>query len=239
MISYHQLFLQKGRPIMNPQSNSNPARLRKLILVAFLLIAPFLAFQTSSAQSVATATLTSGGLTSVTIGPNGTFTLTLGITTNFIAGGYTVFYQSNNGQGLFEITSRTSLDPIYPFPFPDPIPLPDLLNPSTASDFGAGTSGPGVTHPAGTFDLQAVTISALNAPIGTYTIFLDNRSIITDRTGGGFLDVPFGGASGPMFTVTVVPEPATTGLLAMAGGALSFLAWRKRSLRLRKSIILE
>ena len=83
-----------------------------------------------------------------------------------------------------------------------------------------------MSHPQGTFDLQAVTIHALNAPVGTYTIFLDNRSIMVDRP--VFQDVPMGGASGPMFTVHVVPEPTTTGLLAMAGGALSLLAWRKR-----------
>ena len=223
MISYHQLFLQKGRPIMNPQSNSNPARVRKLILVAFLLIAPFLAFQTSSAQSVATATLTSGGLTSVTIGPNGAFTLVLGVTTNFISSGYTVFYQSNNGSGLFEITGRTNLNPFFtggtnPH-------FPELLHPSNMFDLGF-TGDQTNNQPPGTFALQSVDFQTLNAPVGTYTIFLDNRSIMVDRP--VFQDVPMGGASGPMFTVHVVPEPTTTGLLAMAGGALSLLAWRKR-----------
>jgi hypothetical protein len=211
---------------MNPQSNPAWARLRKFILVTSLFIAPFLAFQTGHAQSVATATLTSGGLNSITIGPNETFTLTLGVTTNFVSAGYTVFYQSNNGSGLFEITGRTSLDPIFPFPGIDPTPFPLLLNPSDMFDLGAVANTPDLSHPAGTFDLQAVMIHALNAPVGTYTIFLDNRSIMVDRP--VFQDVPMGGASGPMFTVHVVPEPATMGLLAMAGGALSLLAWRKR-----------
>ncbi len=209
---------------------SNPAItiLRKVILFTFLVIGPFLASQTGHAQSVAIATLTSGGLNSVTIGSSGTFTLTLGVTTNFPCGGYSVLYQSNNGQGLFEITGRTSLDPIFPFPIIDPIPFPVVLNPSTMFDFGADSGNPSITQPPGTFDLQAVTISALNAPIGTYTIFLDDRSILTDRTGGGFNDVPIGGVTGPMFTVIVVPEPTTTGLLLMAGVVGSVLAWRKR-----------
>ncbi|MEP6810934.1 MAG: PEP-CTERM sorting domain-containing protein, partial [Chthoniobacterales bacterium] len=165
-----------------------------------------------------------GGQNSITIGQNGTFTLTLGITTNFISRGYSVFYQSNNGQGLFQITGRTSLDPLYPFPVPDTVPFPILLNPSDPFDLGSAGNGP-VMHPPGTFNLQSVTINLLNAPIGTYTIFLDSRSIMTDLT---FNDVAFGGATGPMFTVNVIPEPTTIGLLAMAGAVVSVVAWRKR-----------
>ena len=205
-----------------------PKRLRPLILLTVLFVGSLSVLPAARAQSGATATLTSGGLNSVTINQNGTFTLTLGITTSFISSGYTVFYQSNNGSGLFQITGRTSLDPLYPFPVIDPIPFPVLLNPTTAFDFGATISNPNVTHPAGTFNLQAVTINALNAPVGTYTIFLDNRSIMTDRTGGGFTDVNFGGPSGPSFTINVIPEPATTGLLAVAGVIVLAAAGRKR-----------
>ncbi len=78
---------------------------------------------------------------SVTVGPNGTFTLTLGVTTNFVSSAYTVFYQSNNGQGLFQINSCIYLNPVFLF-VADPV-VPQLLNPSTMSDFGA--SGDQVT----------------------------------------------------------------------------------------------
>ena len=210
---------------MTPESNPTTARFRKLILVIFLLVGPFLSFQTSRAQSVATATLTLGGMNSVTIDPNGTFTLLLGVTTNFPSGGYTVFYQSNNGSGLFEITGRTNLNPFFT-DGTNP-PFPELLAPSNLRDLGY-TGDQINNQPPGTFDLQSVDFRTLNAPVGTYTIFLDNRSIMGDRTGGGFFDVNMGGASGPMFTVNVVPEPATISLFAGGAVLVSLLALRKR-----------
>jgi hypothetical protein len=210
---------------MDPQFNPALARLRKLTLVTLLVIGPFLAFQIGNAQSVATATLTSGGMNSVTIDPNGTFTLILGVTTNFPSGGYSVLYQSNNGSGLFEITGRTNLNPFFT-DGTNP-PFPELLAPSNLRDLGY-TGDQINNQPPGTFDLQSVDFRTLNAPVGTYTIFLDNRSIMGDRTGGGFFDVNMGGASGPMFTVNVVPEPATMGLLMIAGAVMSVVAWRKR-----------
>ncbi len=202
---------------------------RAFLLAAAWAVVPLAALKQASAQDTAVATLTSGGLNSITIGQNGTFNLTLAVTTNFVSSGYTVFYQSNNGSGLFQINSRTFLDPIFnpgggpPPPFP---PFPMLLNPSNMFDLGFASNDPNATHPAGTFSLQSVNIGALNAPIGTYTIFLDNRSIITSRT--GFNDVNFGGQSGPVFTVTVVPEPATVGLLVMGGALAVFALLRKR-----------
>ncbi|MBA2431834.1 MAG: PEP-CTERM sorting domain-containing protein [Chthoniobacterales bacterium] len=75
--------------------------------------------------------------------------------------------------------------------------------------------------------MRSVNIRALNAPLGTYTIFLDNRSIMTSRIGGGFLDVNMGGPLGPMFTVNVIPEPATTGLFVIGGAGL-IAVWRRR-----------
>ncbi|MEP6821346.1 MAG: PEP-CTERM sorting domain-containing protein, partial [Chthoniobacterales bacterium] len=59
-------------------------------------------------------------------------------------------------------------------------------------------------------------------------IFLDARSIMTSRTGGGFFDVNMGGPSGPQFTVNVVPEPSTVGLAVIGGAALLLVVWRKQ-----------
>lgn len=208
---------------MNPPSTI--AKIRTLLLIAAFAVCPLVAFQTAAnAQDVATATLTSGGMNSISIGPNGTFTLTLGVTTNFNCGGYTVFYQSNNGQGLFQIISITNLNPVFML---GDVPLPQLLNPSTMFDLG-GASDQTILQPPGTFLLQSVQIEALNAPLGTYTIFLDNRSIMTSRTGGGFNDVNMGGPLGPMFTVQLIPEPATVGLLVMGGAVLVLAVARKR-----------
>lgn len=212
---------------MNCQFHSALAKFRAALLAATLAACPLVAFQTVKGQETAVATLTSGGLNSITIGQNGTFNLTLAVTTNFASVGYTVFYQSNNGQGFFQINSRTFLDPIFagggaPPPFP---PFPMLLNPTNMFDLGSSVPDPNTTHPAGTFTLQSVNIGALNAPIGTYTIFLDNRSIMTSAS--AFNDVNMGGQAGPIFTVNVVPEPATVGLL-MIGGAVALVAMRRK-----------
>lgn len=215
---------------MNHNSSPILKNFHRLFLIAAVAVYSAAAVQTVKAQSVATATLTSGGLNSITIGQNGTFTLTLAMTTNFLSSGYTVFYQSNNGQGLFQLIGLTYLDPFFmPFgPIIDPFPgVTGVLNPSNMFDIGA-TGDQVNNQPAGTFDLQSVTVSVLNAPIGTYTIFLDNRSIMTEHnTPGSFNDVNFGGPSGPAFTVNVVPEPATVGLLIM-GGAFGLVAALRR-----------
>lgn len=196
--------------------------LRRFLFVISLFISIALAWQNGNAQDAATATLTAGGLNSATIGSNGTFTLTLGVTTNFTSVGYSVFYQSNNGSGLFQITGRTNLNPFFTMGGNPPFPM--LLNPSNMFDLGY-TSNQVNNPPPGTFNLQAVDFRALNAPIGTYTIFLDSRSIMVNTA---FQDVNIGGPSGPVFTVNVVPEPTIVGLLAMAGVVGSILAWRKR-----------
>ena len=208
---------------MSCRSNLTVAKLRQLLLAAVLAVCPLVACQTVNAQATATATLTSGGINSITVASNGSFNLTLGVTTNFVSNAYTVFYRSINGQGLFQINSRTNLNPIFMFGADPPFPL--LLNPSDMFDLG-GTTNQINNQPPGTFNLQSVNISVLNAPIGTYTIFLDNRSIMTQA--GTFLDVNMGGPSGPMFTVNVIPEPKTVGLLVMGGAMLLVAAWRQR-----------
>jgi hypothetical protein len=218
---------------MNPR-----IKLTKLFLIA--LAACAMAFQSVHAQATVTATLTNvaGGGTSISIAAGGTFTLSLGVTTNFLASGYSVFYQSPNGAANFMLVSRTNTSPIHP------VSMTNVFNDVTTTDaqafggnagrfmfgptgisnqFDLGYTGDAVNQqPGGTFTLQNITIMVLaSAPNGSYTIRLDPRSSMTDRTGGGFDDVPmgFGTAGSPLFTVNVIPEPATVGL-AVVGGAL-------------------
>ena len=217
---------------MKSTTNLTVAKLRKFLLVTALVICPLLAIQSTNAQSVATATLTSGGLTSITIGQSGSFVLTLGVTTNFVSSGYTVFYQSANGNGLFQLTGRTNLMPLFNDPTTsDAVAFggtAGVLNPSNMFDLGY--TGDQVNNAApGTFNLQSVNVTALNIAPGTYTIFLDNRSIMVDRP--VFQDVNMGGPTGPMFTVTVVPEPTTVALAVLGGAALLVFVWRKRQVR--------
>ena len=198
-----------------------------MFLVAALALIPFVASQSGNAQSVATGSLTQTGtgLSTFTISSNQQFQLTLMVTTNFISSGDTYFFQNDNATPIFQIVARDmSLSP-----YPDPtVNNPfngnaGLLNPVNDFDLGA-TNDLSDTDPAGTYTLGILTFNTLNAPNGQYTIFLDNRSIITDRTGGGFADVPFGG----MVTINVIPEPATVGLAVMGGAMLLGVVLRKR-----------
>ena len=215
---------------MKTQTNSTFAKLRKFLLVTALVIAPLLAVQTGNAQNTVTATLTTtGGLNSISITQGGSFTLTLGVTTNFITLGYTVFLRSTDGSGLFQLNARTNLDAAF---FPDPTTSDALalgnpagiLNPSNARDLGY-TGDTINNQPAGTFQLASYTIAniGLMTP-GVYHIFLDTRSIMTNAA---FMDVSMGG--NPQFTITVlpVPEPTTVGLAILGGAALLVVARRK------------
>ncbi len=221
---------------MKAQTNLTLAKLRKLLLVTALVICPFLALQSGNAQSTANATLTSGGLNSINITSSQTFTLNLAVSINFPSSGFTVFFQSNNGSGLFQLISRVNTSP-----YPDPTTsdatafggTAGRLMPSNMFDLGYTNNGADVTPipPSGTYQLLSLQVNALNAPAGTYTIFLDSRSEMTDRS-NGFQDVFIGGPNGPQFTVNVIPEPSTVGLAILGGGALLIAVWRKqRSVR--------
>ena len=230
---------------MKTQTNLTVAKLRKFLLVTALVICPFLALQSGNAQ-VATATLTSGGMTSISITQGGSFTLTLGITTNFISSGYTVFYQAGNAAGAsgFRLLSRVNLSPINGVTgtnvFSDPttsdsVAFGGLNNGGfltgtvpRSNQFDLGYTGDQTNNQAaGTFTLQSVTIMAfMNLAPGVYTFGLDSRSIMTQA--GTFMDINMGG--NPIFTVTVtaIPEPATVGLFVVGGALLLVFAWRRQ-----------
>lgn len=230
---------------MKSQTNLTLAKLRKFILVTALVICPFLALQNGNAQ-VATATLTSGGLNSISITSNQTFTLSLGATTNFTSIGYSVFYSiSANGINFFGIPNYVAGPPIFTprtntnafFTDPTTADAVAFAGPGGFARFTFGPTGNSnqfdlgytdntVNHqPPGTFSLQNLQITALNAPAGTYTIRLDPRSILSTTN---FTDVPIGGPNGPVFTINVVPEPATVGLAVLGGTLLLVVAWRRQ-----------
>ena len=218
---------------MNSLINLTSTKIRRMFLITALIVFPFFAVQSGVAQAVATAAFTAGN--SGTIFPNGSFTLTLGVTTNFVSGGYTVFYTTSNaGNGLFQIVSRVNNHPLFTDPTTsDAVAFggnAGLLNPT--NDFDLGYTGDQINNQApGTFNLQTITINCLNAPAGNYQFFLDPRSIMVDRTGDGFADVNMTG--NPTFTINVlsVPEPATVGLFVVGGAMLLVVARRKRAAR--------
>ena len=220
---------------MNSQLNLT-TKLRRLVVIAALSVS-FIALQSGLAQSVANPNLYTGGNTalhSVSIASNGSFTMTLRMTTNFISSGYTVFYTMGGGSGLFQIVGRVNNNSVMTDPTTsDAVALAGtagVLNPT--NDFDLGYTGDQVNNQAaGAFDLQTLTFNALNAPVGQYTIFLDPRGVMTDHsTPTTFEDVAFTGGS-PVFTVNVIPEPATIGLAVMGGAMLLVVARRKLASR--------
>ena len=210
---------------MNSKTNHLPtAKLRRMLLVAALVICPSLAVQSAHAQ-IATGTLTNGGSPLITLANgNQQFTLTLSIGTNFVSGGLTYFLKSDNGNGLFQIVNRD----FSSSPYTDPTTsnataftgIAGVLNP--VNDFDLGLTYNGVDVPAGSYAISVLTINALNAPAGTYTIFTD-RGIVVDTTGGDFVERAFTAAA----TIRVVPEPATVTLFMLGGGLLLAAGWQK------------
>ncbi len=211
---------------MRSETNSTGRKANKFLLITALVLFPLLAAEKASAQN-ATATLFNGGNPFINIAAGGTFTLDINIVTTFSSVGMTYFLQSNDGNGFFTITARN----IGASPFNDLItndvtaftPPAGDLNPVNDFDLGAVIANPNMPLAAGNYFIATLTLTISGAiSPGTYHIFFDSRTIVAD---GSFNDH---GVTANMFTVTIIPEPATTGLAVLGGVMLLVFAWRAR-----------
>ena len=100
--------------------------------------------------------------------------------------------------------------------------------PVHVGDIDYGGSG-GALVPDGSYHVTDITFAlAGNAPAGTYTLRTTTASPFGSiQVTSDFGDAPFPQAS---FIFTVVPEPSTPALLALAAAGTGFVAYRRRLL---------
>jgi len=208
---------------------------KRLFVAATFLISLFAAVSLSNAQTASFAYNDNNGTPNAgTYTPGSSFTFSINLT--FAPGGTVTnleglsywFQQSTAGAPFnFSITNRDVTGSQFTFLQTPGLTYPQSLSPQNANDLGAETpSGTGLG--ANTYFIANLTISIspTTAP-GVYVIenttAIPKTSVISDSL-GHTANIPQA-----IYTITVIPEPSSLGLLVAGLGALAVARARRRA----------
>ena len=210
----------------------------KRTLLFFILLLAFT--WPSAAGQINTQSLTfddlglgGGTAASGTYNPNDTFSFDVLLTFNgYNASSLSFWLQTDAAfAGSLSIIGVT-----YGATFPDHAtpPLPILFDSGGGENFDLGSGVDDLAHtvPPGTYFVTHITFAISWALPGTYdlasTVTVPYSSEVLGFDGGGFSDNPL---PAEHYSITIVPEPATVGLLGLGAAALAvgLLRVRKRA----------
>jgi hypothetical protein len=199
------------------QSKFAASTIRGIFLLAALVFASFFASEKAFAQNVTGYLFQSfTGATTFNIdrSTTSTFQLDLNIEPTFSSIGLIYFMQTGvNGSGLFSATARN----IAGSPYTDLIVSDEtafggthgLLDPVNDYTLGAVIANPNMPISPGNYFVARLTFSiSADIPLGTYTIFLDNRGTVQD---GFFNDHTLVANT---VTINIVGTPAALSLVS-------------------------
>ncbi len=167
-----------------------------------------------------------GDPTSITLNPGQSFSLNVALNSDVQLSGLSYYLQSSI-DGKFSVLGET-LDGNSPLTDPNFIStFPVLLSSINSPDFGYGKQDASTNAAAGAYPINSLSllVDATTLP-GTYTIFTSTSSGIATTVAPPTLETFTNMASSAVYTVNVVPEPASCVLLA--SGGLAVALWRRR-----------